>query len=549
AKGKYTGTVTAPEELDEDETVKTPAETRTMTVEGIGNYTGKRKITIKVVDKLSAKQLAVEIDKNFKPVYGDGTDYDYLFSDKMKTENGQEVVDVARKIKVVDKKSKTTVLTEGDDFVVVYNNVAYDDEGNFAAGTVKFTVVGIGKYSGNVSKSFKISPKMLVGVEAGLWDEDANGDEVFKTSGLELKYNPAGATFENSEEELLVRYSYKYTENGTEKTDYNYLEEGYDYTISYSGNKKVGTAAKAKINFIGDYKGTKALVVPFTITGATLTDWAEAYVADMTYATAGKSYVSKPIVVAYYNTDTILKASEYQVSYEWSSASDVTKDEATGNETRNWTPDDKVKITLKEGDSYALVRATIKPSAKSNFVLEKDTQTVDGKEIEVEVPIVVEYHVRKADTGALDLSKAKVEFYSDPACTKQIKAAQFCKAGIFTPAGNNAGNIGQYDDPDAAVYVKVIVNKAPVDANLYDVTWLCNYDAGKATVIITGKGPSESNNASSGTGTQADDGPTTTTTAYAVGGKTVSVKINPLKTWIIPTPVTETVTNFLNELF
>ena len=576
AKGKYTGKTTAPAGKDEAGK-EIDAETRTMVVTGIGNYRGTKEIEVKVVDKANAKQLAVNIDKNFKPVYGDDTDYDCLFSgmpkkddkgDYVFDENGNLTYDeTTKKITVVDKKSKTAV-TEGKDFEVVYSSVTYDDDWNFAAGTVKFTVVGIGEYTGNVSKSFKISPRKDAEFKAGVFKEWSESSEpVFETSPTAVYSNSkTGATLSN------LRVYKKVTEKDSEGKEVTSWEPVYsDYTVSYSGNKKAGAAAKAKINFTGNYKGTKALEVPFTVTGAMLP--VNAYAADMTYAKPGKSYVSKPILEY---AGTILKASEYKATYEWVSASKYGTTDDKGNDTTAWTPDDKVKITLDGADTYAVVRVTIKPSDKSNFVLDKETQTgADGKETEVDVPVYAYYTVRKAD-GGIDLSKAKVEFYSkltyDKAAKKatysdadKIKAVQFCRDSIWTPSVDqyeyeSETGTGAVKKADDAVYVKVTVNKEVVDPSLYDVDWICNYNAGKATVIITGKGPSEAPNAAppvvetqadepSGTPSTGGDTPTTPTTKFAAGGKTVTVKIDPIKKWIEPEKVAETVKNALKNLF
>jgi len=492
-------------------------------VTGINNFKGSFEIAVTVVEKNNARGLAIEIDKNFRPFFDDldwNADWyakeTNLFTDKTDIVNGEQVTR-PRKITVFEKGDRSKkALVQDTDFKVVTVS------GNIKrAGTVKFMVVGMGKYSGNVTKSFKVFPKPLADddINISAWCRDeATGEWDYKASNLTAIYSSTGSTLSN----LRVRYK-------TDEVDGNSVYNGWlslnrDYKVSYSANKKVGTG-KVKITFINDYKGTKAQTREFKITGASL-NAAVAIAPDMVYSKAGKNYISKPIVE--YN-GTIIKASEYTVSYKWASASDIDKTDDTKTEYNSGA-----NIRLEENDQYAKVKVTIEPSAKSNFVLTyKDPA-------DKPIPLTTTYCVRKAENvnnaTALDLSKAKVEFFADPACTpaKQYKKIPYCGSEFYTPEKNDASNA----DGDGAVYVKVSVNgiSNPVDPSLYAVTWINATNKGKATVVIVGKGPDTVAGAAE--------------KSFAVGSKTTTIAIDSIGQWVDPVDRDpNTFKNFLNKIF
>nr|MDE7267352.1 InlB B-repeat-containing protein [Lachnospiraceae bacterium] len=445
-----------------------------LTVEGINNFTGTFDIEVIVVEKNGAPSLAVEIDRNFRPVYGEEVlDWATLFGET-EIVDGQLVVTAPGKITVYEKGDRdkkplafSTYKGIQSDFEVVMVSGDF-----YSAGTQKFMIVGRGKYTGTVTKSFKILPKPLDedDIQVGVYE----GYD-FKTTDLTAEYSSTGSTLEG----LTVRYTTGYR--------YNDIADR-NYKVSYSNNKKVGTnTAKVKITFLNDYKGTKPQTATFSITGASLNN-TYAIAPDMVYSKEGKSYVSKPLVE--YN-GAILKASEYTVSYAWATETQC-KDE-NGNrkadEDIHWTPveGNRVNITLEDKDQYARVKVMITPSAKSNFILtDKDYET--GKYF----PKTTYYYVRKADPEkAFDLSKAKVEFFADANCSQdeQYKKIPYCGEKFYTPEGNKVSNV----DGIGAVFVKVTVKVGRedqiVDPSLYDVTWLNATNKGKATVVIVGKGP------------------------------------------------------------
>lgn len=225
----------------------TEAGTATITLTGIGNFTGTKKVTFKIVDRrTSIKNAKVNGIKNI--VY-----------------NGTE-----QTLDLEVKLNKQT-LTVNEDYEVTYTN-------NTNAGKATVTIKGIGKYKGTIKKTFKITA----------YDLKKDTDEKF--GGLEediqVKYLKSGCKPE-------VTLTYGDVE----------LVTGKDYTISYKNNKAVTTNKTRKNNYPtivikgkGNFTGT--VTKTFTIKAKTFDDAKSPVtitVPDIGATTSGK-YASKPVL-------------------------------------------------------------------------------------------------------------------------------------------------------------------------------------------------------------------------------------------------------------
>jgi gliding motility-associated-like protein len=121
-------------------------------------------------------------------------------------------------------KDGTVTLKEGTDFTAAYSN-------NINVGTAAVTVTGIGNYAGTLSSTFEIESKSL---------EDADIVEF------------ASMTYTGSALEPTV----------TVKDGSVTLEEGRDFTVTYSDNINAGTAT-VTVEGIGNYAGS--ITSSFTI--------------------------------------------------------------------------------------------------------------------------------------------------------------------------------------------------------------------------------------------------------------------------------------------
>ncbi|MBE5865550.1 MAG: hypothetical protein E7292_04950 [Lachnospiraceae bacterium] len=165
------------------------------------------------------------------------------------------------------------ILTEGTDYKVAYSK-------NTNVGTATVTITGMGRYTGTIKKSFKITAADMADIVTA------------KDGQLTAKYVKGGA-----------KPSLNLVFNGKK------LTEGRDYTVTYKNNKAVYTAKagengydakkapavtiKGKGNFAGSVSRT------YTITGRSLADTDVAVtmsVADKAVSDKKGGYISKVVI-------------------------------------------------------------------------------------------------------------------------------------------------------------------------------------------------------------------------------------------------------------
>ena len=177
----------------------------------------------------------------------------------------------------VTVKLNGKTLKNGTDYTVSYSN-------NIKVGTAKVTITGKGNYTGSVSKTFKIKNKFKKATVSGISTKAFTGKNI--TQSITVKYN--GKTLKN----------------------------GTDYTVSYSNNKKIGTAT-VKIAGKGSYTGTitktfkinpaKQEIQKLTAKSkAFFVDWAQKGSAtgyEIQYATNSKFTSAKKVTITNNKTD------------------------------------------------------------------------------------------------------------------------------------------------------------------------------------------------------------------------------------------------------
>ena len=177
----------------------------------------------------------------------------------------------------VTVKLNGKTLKNGTDYTVSYSN-------NTKVGTAKVTITGKGNYTGSVSKTFKIKNNFKKATVSGISTKAFTGKNI--TQSITVKYN--GKT----------------------------LKKGTDYTVSYSNNKKVGTAT-VKIAGKGSYTGTvtktfkinpaKQEIQKLTAKSkAFFVDWAQKGSAtgyEIQYATNSKFTSAKKVTITNNKTD------------------------------------------------------------------------------------------------------------------------------------------------------------------------------------------------------------------------------------------------------
>lgn len=282
--------------------------TATAVIKGIGEkYVGEKTVTFKITGTV-LKPANVQLENASNLYY---------------TGNAIEPV-----VKISDAE-------QDRDFTVSYDK-------NVKAGTATVMVKGIGKYTGTVKKTFKIAPFDI--------QQNPEGKLSYQTAGMEVPYMKGGSKLKASDLKAVF--------NGKN------LVEGTDYTLVYSGNKKLGTAT-VKIKGKGNFKGTTA-PVSFTIHTQDLAKLTNVIISDVANKNARK-YTNVSLTIKDFDEKPLKKGTDYSVTF--------TKTDGT-------TP---ITETPKAGD---VIRATIEGNNCYTGEIYKDFRIIDD---------------------SADISKAKVE--------------------------------------------------------------------------------------------------------------------------------------------
>lgn len=244
---------------------------RNVVLRGKGNFAGERTVTVFV----EADLLKIRVEE---------------FSPKLRTYNAEmqpllNTDEQSRDCELIVNTAKGVLpLKEGVDYMVLYPQ----DMKNAGKKTVH--IVGIGSYSGSVSKSFNVLP------------------------ATELKSFSAKVIGSTSYNGTAVKPELEVScELGGERIT---LVEGSDYSVSYSNNKKAGSkAAVAKLKFMGNfkgaYKGANSKKLYFQVRPADIAA-AEVKAADKVLADA-KAVKLAPVFFAEMN-GRALKSRDYRVT-------------------------------------------------------------------------------------------------------------------------------------------------------------------------------------------------------------------------------------------
>ncbi len=282
--------------------------TATAVIKGIGEkYVGEKTVTFKITGTV-LKPANVQLE-NASNLYYTGN--------------------------AIEPVVKISGAEQNRDFTVSYDK-------NVKAGTATVMVKGIGKYTGTVKKTFKIAPFDI--------QQNPEGKLSYQTAGMEVPYMKGGSKLKASDLKAVF--------NGKN------LVEGTDYTLVYSGNKKLGTAT-VKIKGKGNFKGTTA-PVSFTIHAQDLAKLTNVIISDVANKNARK-YTNVSLTIKDFDEKPLKKGTDYSVTF--------TKTDGT-------TP---ITGTPKAGD---VIRATIKGKNCYTGEIYKDFRIIDD---------------------SADISKAKVE--------------------------------------------------------------------------------------------------------------------------------------------
>ncbi len=226
--------------------------TASVTINGIGNYTGSKTETFEIVGKSLPKTFTVS-----------------EIPDQIYT--GEAITPA------VTVKDGTKTLVVGIDYTIKYSD-------NIEPGRASVTVTGIGNYTGTTTVYFTITKAKSI-----------------LNASIEL--SPVSFIYDGTAKEPAVTVT-----DGT-----TILREGTDYTVSYSNNIKPGTGYVTIIG-VGDYTGTTT--VSFTITEKTVISISAASVTLTAVSFFYDGTAKRPGVTVTLNGKTLYENTDYTVEYK-----------------------------------------------------------------------------------------------------------------------------------------------------------------------------------------------------------------------------------------
>lgn len=238
-----------------------------LVVTGKGKYKGVRRVSFKI----KGTPVNTVTVNGLKSLVYNGTEQSF---------GGNS----GNKLTLTDRDGST--LTEDRDYTLSFSN-------NKNVGTAKVTITGIGKYSGKLTKSFKITAYSVAEGNTGI-------EAVFENGSTEQPYEKGGA-----------KPKVKVTFRGME------LEEGTDYTLSYTNNTSVapkeGKVPTVTIKGKKNFTGSRPLT--FTIKAKSLDAASISITApDLEENTKAGKYMSVPVLTDS-NGKKLKAGTDYEKTY------------------------------------------------------------------------------------------------------------------------------------------------------------------------------------------------------------------------------------------
>lgn len=256
----------------------------------------------------------------------------------------------------------------------VENNEVYVSQiqGTNKPGTAKITVTGNSYYgyTGTVTKTFKIAPGDLTSYSYTVTSKKGDYYESFEfgpdsKSEAEIfaPYRVGGATLEYLSQLYIP--------------DRSWLEEGKDYSVTYTNNKKVGDKATATIKGLNNYKGSKPVEIKFTVTGGVIDDRIS-YAPDMNESP--KKWKSTPVVFDD-KGGKLNPKTDYTIEQYWCEGRDLDKEAPKAGDTVMIEIEGKGNF---EGEHRTVMYKIVDPKkniAKATFKIKDQVLEVKGREV------------------------------------------------------------------------------------------------------------------------------------------------------------------------
>ncbi len=386
------------------------AGTATITITGINNYTGSTTKTF-TIKPLSLKNINIE-DIPAKTYTGK------LMQPKLDVWGDDDLV-------------------EGKDYTLSYKN-------NLNVGTASVVVKGIGNYTGERIKKFKIKAVSL---------KNATIASVSKKTYTGSKFTPKPQS------------TYK------DKA----LKINRDYTLSYKNNKNAGTATIIATGK-GNYTGKKTRT--FKISAASLSKAKIATIAKKTFTGAQ----IKPSPKVTFGNKTLKKGTDYKLSYKNNRNAGTATVIATG----------KGNFTGKKSKTFKIVAASIKKAKVGKVEKEeysgtkyKPTPTVKlgSNTLKKGTDYTLSYKNNKNAGTATIIIKGKKNCTGEITKTFTIQRASIAEANVSSIADQTYTGNAIEPNPTVTFYGDKLTRGKD-----YSVSYLNNVAVGTATIRFTGIG-------------------------------------------------------------
>lgn len=253
----------------------------TVTVSGVGNFTGERDISLTVTDKKLLSKVRFSKNKL------DDIPWDTLQGQTL----GEKKIEVDAGITLTDGSD----LKKNTDYTVTYNTDIKE------VGTYEAVFTGIGdKYAGTVTKTFKITGKQI------------SASKLVIENLKNLTYDGTAQTFGGKDGVAALKISYK---NG--KTN-DFMTPGEDYNLSYDNTTNAGNKATVVITGINGYTGIVKKtfkITPYSMNdnvGGKITISLENGNTSVPYEKGG----AKPKVIVKYGDTALTEGKDYTVKYK-----------------------------------------------------------------------------------------------------------------------------------------------------------------------------------------------------------------------------------------
>lgn len=249
-----------------------------LTIRGIGQYVGEIHTTFQIKGIAASTLKVTGIDNQI---------YDGSAKEPEPT--------------ITDKEGNS--LKKGVDYTLDYEN-------NVEVGTAKLTITGMGKYSGTVKKTFKITALSLEDIPAGR---------------LEVRFAQGTASTQSYEKggakpKLLISYRYTDAEGKSQSIA---LQEGVHYSLSYKNNTTVspkeGKEPYILINGKKNFRGSLKVdfkIIPADISKVRMT------APDVQENTKAGKFYSTPVLTDA-NGKKLVKGTDYEATFSYKSQNGV----------------------------------------------------------------------------------------------------------------------------------------------------------------------------------------------------------------------------------